>query len=590
MLKRVGWLVCVVSVLFLSVSPARAANWPVLNPQTCTPDGASAPARCTPIKIDDWQYFDFSGIPYAGVFPGYYPSAASYLAAVREYYQAQKFCSVRVSGVTSSWDESYQGNVLVAKTSGYSVTLGSGPPSACKATLAGTPWIRQMRNVHCDTGWTGGTLGGASICFCPAGSVCTNEPPPPPCDICKGNPVQIVSANKKQVERDYLSSTASGLEFVRTFNSRFKDFADRNQNVSRGLSSGWTATWLQRILYSDAGATSGAFAYRPDGSSIAFYETTTGFSQAPETVERLSWVFDGSGKKLGFRLVTREEATEIYSMTGVLQSSTSRSGIVQTVASDSMGNVKSVTDSFGNAMTFQWSTNPPPKRLTGITLPGGTQITYAYNANGYLSAVTYPDSTLKSYLYEYTDPARAGLLSGIMDESNVRFATFGYNDWPVITSTEHAGGVEKYTFGYTATTRVVTDPLGTARTYGIGVVAGRFRYISSSAPCPACGEAAGVTYDANGNYASITDFNGRQTTFSHDLARNLETTRIEAFGTAKARTITTAWNADHRTPTSITEPNRSTTFVHDTAGNVLRRTITDTSAALAGFADLVVHL
>ena len=48
-----------------------------------------------------------------------------------------------------------------------------------------------------------------------------------------------------------------------------------------------------------------------------------------------------------------------------------------------------------------------------------------------------------------------------------------------------------------------------------------------------------MTYDANGNIASKTDFNGNRTTYSYDLTRNLETSRTEASGTALARTINT---------------------------------------------------
>ena len=63
----------------------------------------------------------------------------------------------------------------------------------------------------------------------------------------------------------------------------------------------------------------------------------------------------------------------------------------------------------------------------------------------------------------------------------------------------------------------------------------------------------------------------------YDLTRNLETSRTEASGTAQARTITTAWNATWRLPALITEPNRTTGFTYDPLGNVLTKTITDTT-------------
>ena len=53
-----------------------------------------------------------------------------------------------------------------------------------------------------------------------------------------------------------------------------------------------------------------------------------------------------------------------------------------------------------------------------------------------------------------------------------------------------------------------------------------------------------MTYDANGNIASRTDFDGHQTTYVYDMTRNLETSRTEGLTTAgvatpATRTITT---------------------------------------------------
>ena len=86
-----------------------------------------------------------------------------------------------------------------------------------------------------------------------------------------------------------------------------------------------------------------------------------------------------------------------------------------------------------------------------------------------------------------------------------------------------------------------------------------------------------MTYDANGNISIRKDFNNRETRYSYDLARNLETSRTEAYGTPKARTITTQWHATFGLPTQIDEPNRRTMFTHDANGNVLTRTVKDLS-------------
>lgn len=62
---------------------------------------------------------------------------------------------------------------------------------------------------------------------------------------------------------------------------------------------------------------------------------------------------------------------------------------------------------------------------------------------------------------------------------------------------------------------------------------------------------------------SRTDFNGVTTTYQYDLARNLETQRIEAAGTPAARTIRTQWHPDWRLATRIAEPLKITTHVYN---------------------------
>ena len=74
MLKRCSWLLSALFLLVLNATSAHAGAWSTTHPELCTPDGYSTPVMCTPIKTDDWQFFDFSGIPYSGVQPGYYPS------------------------------------------------------------------------------------------------------------------------------------------------------------------------------------------------------------------------------------------------------------------------------------------------------------------------------------------------------------------------------------------------------------------------------------------------------------------------------------------------------------------------------------
>ena len=244
-----------------------------------------------------------------------------------------------------------------------------------------------------------------------------------------------------------------------------------------------------------------------------------------------------------------------------------------------------ITDAFGRTLGFSYT----GERITGMTDPGGGSYAYAYDANNNLASVTYPDGSVKQYHYE--DPAYPNALTGITDELGVRYATYRYDAAGRAYTETHAGGADAHTLDYGSNSTVVTDPLGTARTYAFQTLHGVARSSGVSQPGGAgCGPAAeSMSYDANGNLAGKTDFNGRKTTYAYDLARNLETSRSEGLdgsGAAlpESRTVTTAWHATWRLPERIEEyaggsatgtPLRRTDISYDDRGNPTARTVTD---------------
>jgi RHS repeat-associated protein len=268
----------------------------------------------------------------------------------------------------------------------------------------------------------------------------------------------------------------------------------------------------------------------------------------------------------------------------------------------------SAQDAFGHALNITYDAQ---SRLSTLTDPAGGLYQYAYDGNGNLSSVTYPDGTSRQYLYNESaftaGVSQPTALTGIMDESGNRYATFGYNATGQAVLSAHAGGADSVTVNYTSpptvhcfstvdssayityttcmntipTGTTITDALGTTRNYGFTSVLGSNHVTGADQPCN--GNCAPVgsaqTVDANGNPASVTDFNGNQTTYVYDLTRNLQTSRTEAAGTTRARTITTTWNANFRLPATVTEPNRTTTYTYDADGNMLTKTVTDTTVS-----------
>ena len=229
-----------------------------------------------------------------------------------------------------------------------------------------------------------------------------------------------------------------------------------------------------------------------------------------------------------------------------------------------------------------------------MTDPAGQVTTYAYGEFDNLLSVTYPDDAVRHYHYEDTSLPVA--LTGITDENGDRYATYQYQADGRAIATGHAGGADLHTLTYNPDgSTTVTDPLGTQRTHNFTTILGVVKSAGQSQPGGSgCGPASSATtYDANGNIASRADFNGNKTCYAYDLARNLETARVEGLASGSScpanpatyvpaantaeRKILTEWHPTFRLPTKVTEAGRETTTVYDTRGNVTSHSVKDTA-------------
>ena len=378
-----------------------------------------------------------------------------------------------------------------------------------------------------------------------------NRGPPP----YVANPINAATGNKLQTETDVVCGSHTGLSLVRTYNSQ--DFG-----IS-AFGARWRDAWHRGLKISGNIVT----ATRADGRQDNFTNTNNVFSADPDVTDVLRAVLSGSAIT-AYQLVTAADVTETYAPTGQLLTLTTRSGLTTTLTY-SGNTLTKVTGPFGHVMSFSYNSGG---QVATMTAPNGGVYAYAYDARNNLVSVTYPDKTVRRYVYENT--TFPNLLTGIIDENGVRYAIWTYDSQARAISSQHAGGVETTKVAYTtATTSTVTDPRNYSSTFGLTTQYNFIKPVSlSGTPLPALGGKA-FSYNANGFIASRTDFDGNVTTFTHD-ARGNETARVEAAGTALARTIGTTWLSTFHLPMQITEPNRSTAFSYDAHGNLLTRKIT----------------
>ncbi|HKU16771.1 MAG TPA: hypothetical protein VJQ52_20430, partial [Steroidobacteraceae bacterium] len=228
-----------------------------------------------------------------------------------------------------------------------------------------------------------------------------------------------------------------------------------------------------------------------------------------------------------------------------------------------------------------------------VTLPDGHQLQYAINGVALVTAVTYPDATSRTYLYDEaahsgvsSSTAAAGRLTGQTDENQVRYATYKYDSAGPI-STELAGAVDKFTlntnFGGSSGSRQIQRPPSNATetlNWDLGPD-GERRVTSRWLPAGAGSSAStkSLSYDASGLVTTVMDDRGNRTCYANDSAHGVETVRLEGVASGIAcpanlaahtipantrqRKITTQWHLDWNLPIARAEPKRITTWVYN---------------------------
>jgi YD repeat-containing protein len=431
-------------------------------------------------------------------------------------------------------------------------------------------------------------------------------PIPQPCLTCsRANPIYPSTGQKVQVETDY-TAAAGGLQFARTYTSN-------NASFSSPATSSWVDDSQPGIVlpgclsatYTDSTGRTHSHCYQylttgnpdyrlhtGDGRMIVFGGTPGAITASADVNERVSQRTNAAGA-IEWVVVRPDNSTEIYNVQGQLTRRTSldgredisygySDGTTPATIAPKPGLLIGMADRFGRSLSFTYDTLA---RVTTMTDPAGGVFQYAYDATGNLASVTYPDAAVRTYQYGEAANINNGtacslgataythLLTGISDNGQ-RFATFKYDCNGLAISSEHAGGVEKYGFTYSGMglstpSASEVDPLGTSRSYQFKQILSSVTPTSVTQPAASGNGTASVsyTYDANGNVASRTDYNGNRTNYTYDLTRNLETQRVEGLTAAggttlQTRTISTQWSTSFRLATRVAEPLRITTYVY----------------------------
>lgn len=404
------------------------------------------------------------------------------------------------------------------------------------------------------------------------------------------DPINSSTGNKFQQEEDYAGSP--WLTFRRFYNGMFANSA------SSGMQ--WRHSFDRSLNVANTGTTITLF--RPDGKYEAFTLSSGIWTPDPDVHDVLTVNTNAQGKTTGYSVfIAALRQFETYDVNGVLQSvmDANGDGIVLTYSASFQspypGFLLTVTDTKGRQLSFTYTSSG---QLARVVEPDGGALNYSYDpANGNLLSVQYPDGSKRQYVYnESALTGGANLpsaMTGVIDETGARYESTTYNSSGQATGSNLANGVENTQFIYNSNgTTTVQFPLGNQATWTYNVSTSGLNQVAGlDQPCGAtCGEIRkSITYDANSNPLSYTDFNGNITKTAY-AANGLLGQQIDASGTSSQRTTNFTWNTTLRVPLTRTILNASGStvsnaqWVYNASGQTLARCDIDpTNSAAAGY-------
>ncbi|UKK86175.1 RHS repeat protein [Sphingopyxis sp. BSN-002] len=286
---------------------------------------------------------------------------------------------------------------------------------------------------------------------------------------------------------------------------------------------------------------------------------------------------------------------------------TKPSSIYQTTSGGGGGSGGGTTSS----STIYYEAPNLTKVITQIQLPDTTKLVYTYGETSTVDRVGRDDRLTRvsrqdvlgnelwarEYLYE--DGNWPYALTGIVDQDGQRLSTYTYHPNGLAKTSERAGGVGKVEVDYTTdrdntyeyTYRSVKNPLGRQENYHffrrqistLSNIPSSLTRIEGLATADVPADLRTFNQAASGSFSyirqltSTTDPRGVVTNFTNDTANSRPTAITEGVGTSAARTRNIQWHATLDLPTRIDVPGLRTEMTYGTDGELLTRTLTDTT-------------
>lgn len=379
------------------------------------------------------------------------------------------------------------------------------------------------------------------------------EEPEQSCPV--ADPVFPGSGAVSLTSTDFRSGDDTPMLFTRSYRSR-----PPVKNVS-AMGPVWFHNWQRKLDLgnANAGSSSRVLAYRENGDPVTFnwsggYWKTVAYSGLVLSQSGNDWTFTD----------TTTGVVETYSSQGILKTERNRVGFTRTLAYSSTGQLATITQhadgtSANSDITLRLEYDDKG-RLSRLNDPMGGMTQYAYDTNSNLVSVTWPDGNVHRYVYD--DSRLKNAITGEIDETGTRIATWAYNAQGRASSVSHPDTSRNVQFAYGDKSTAVTTGQNTT-TLKFSSVAGMLRPTGTSSPSATTSS----VYDGSGNLLKDVTASGGTVEYSYDDAGRPIKRAVRSSGGTAVFSVRYA-DATSLRASTIAMPGKVQSFVYDANGNV----------------------
>lgn len=396
----------------------------------------------------------------------------------------------------------------------------------------------------------------------PEPAIVSRQALPVACEPGNCNPTYPGTGDKARFETDV---SFAGRPFTRTYHSI------RQGGQLLTLAPGWTHSYSDRILPNYAG---GSKPVIDEKGYMDFYRYAgPGVYRSTADPNRVIRVLSDRQ-----RLISADGTVREFDLSGVLlrvyHPGAPADATELTYGLE--GRLAALTDARGRQLELLYS---GAGRLTGLRKATGEEVLYDYDADGNLASVLYPNGSTRRYHYGEAGLAvgsQKHLLTGITDENNHRYASFGYDArGRAILSQLHTGNPASPT--HDKTTLVYTSANTVALTRSSGDIVNYTISPDSMRRTLARQDGRGTVskaYDSDQRVTQVSDQAGVITQYGY--SNTFLSSVTQAVGTADERRIVFQRDAYQQLVSTRLQKKVGGTFVNDT----LQTAATDSSGRI----------